>query len=127
MQTLRHVDHFEPRHDGAFLAYLRTALHNKLKDEIRRTRRVRREPIGTDHPDDAPSVIEEVIGRDTLNRYERSLAQLSVEERDAVFARVELGKSYAEVAELLGKSSPDAARMAVTRALLKLAKGMRDG
>jgi RNA polymerase sigma-70 factor (ECF subfamily) len=126
MQTLRHVDHFEPQHDGAFLAYLRTALHNKLKDEIKRARRVVREPIATDHPDGAPSVIEEVIGRDTLNRYERSLAQLSAEDRDAIFARVELGKPYAEVAELLGKASADAARMTVTRALLKLARGMGD-
>jgi RNA polymerase sigma-70 factor, ECF subfamily len=126
MHTLRHVDTFEPRRDGAFLAYLRTALHNKLKDEIRRARRVIREPLGTDFADDAPSVIEEVIGRNTLNRYEKSLAQLSPEEREAVLARVELGKPYAEVAEILGKSSADAARMTVTRALLKLAKGMRD-
>jgi RNA polymerase sigma factor (sigma-70 family) len=127
MHTLRHVDRFEPRRDGAFLAYLRTALHNKLKDEIKRARRVIREPIATDFADDAPSVIEEVIGRDTLSRYEKALAQLSSDEREAVLARIELGKSYGEVAEILGKASADAARMAVTRALLKLAKGMRDG
>lgn len=126
MHTLRHVDHFEPRRDGAFLAYLRTALHNKLKDEIKRARRVIREPIATDLVDDGPSVIEEVIGRDTLVRYERALAELSSEEREAILARIELGKSYADVAELLGKPSADAARMTVTRALLKLAKGMRD-
>ena len=127
IQTLRHVDKFEPRHDGAFLAYLRTALGNKLKDEIRRARRAPREPLGTDHADEGPSVVEEVIGRQTLARYEQSLARLSEDEREAVLARVELGKSYAEVAELLGKPSADAARMAVTRALLKLAKGMSHG
>lgn len=127
MHTLRQVKGFEPRRDGAFLAYLRTALHNKLRDEIRRARRVRREPLATDHADDGPSVVEQVIGREVLERYERCIERLSSEEREAVLARIELGKSYAEIAEVLGKPSPDAARMTVTRALTKLAQEMRRG
>jgi RNA polymerase sigma-70 factor (ECF subfamily) len=43
---------------------------------------------------------------------------------DASIPRVEFGLSYAEVAETLGKPSADAARMAVVRALVKLAKEM---
>lgn len=127
MHTLRQVHRFEPRRDGAFLAYLRTALQNKLKDEIRRARRTRREPLATDHADAGPSVVEQVIGRQVLERYERALARLSVEEREAVLGRIELGKSYAEIAEVLEKPSPDAARMTVTRALTKLALEMRRG
>ena len=38
--------------------------------------------------------------------------------------RVEFGLSFAEVAEVLGKPSPDAARMAVVRALVRLAEEM---
>jgi DNA-directed RNA polymerase specialized sigma24 family protein len=38
-----------------------------------------------------------------------------------------MGCSYAEVAELMGKPSVDAARMAVSRALVKLAEEMRRG
>ena len=74
IQTLRHVDKFEPRHDGAFLAYLRTALGNKLKDEIRRARRAPHEPLGTDHADEGPSVFEEVIGRLNAQLREHSSA-----------------------------------------------------
>ena len=40
------------------------------------------------------------------------------------FARVEFGLSFAEVAQVLGKPSADAARMAVVRALVRLAEEM---
>jgi DNA-directed RNA polymerase specialized sigma24 family protein len=42
--------------------------------------------------------------------------------REAIIGRVELGLSYAELAAAMGRPSADAARMAVGRALLKLAK-----
>jgi DNA-directed RNA polymerase specialized sigma24 family protein len=38
-----------------------------------------------------------------------------------------MGCSYADIAEALGKCSPDAARMTVSRALLRLAREMRHG
>ena len=53
-----------------------------------------------------------------------TLSRLTEEEREAVVTRVEFGLTYAEVAEALGKPSPDAARMAVVRALVKLAREM---
>ena len=46
---------------------------------------------------------------------------------EAVIARIEMGCSYAEVAELMGKPSADAARMMVSRALVRLAEEMRRG
>ena len=60
-------------------------------------------------------------------RYEAALASLSDDDREAIVARVELGGTYEEVAIALGKPSADAARMAVGRALLKLAEGMGRG
>ena len=39
-------------------------------------------------------------------------------------ARVEMDGTYQDVARALGKPSPDAARMAVSRALLRLAEEM---
>ena len=45
-------------------------------------------------------------------------------ERDLVLARVELGLQYAQVAELLERPSPSAARMATSRALVRLAREM---
>ena len=41
-----------------------------------------------------------------------------------MIARLELGCSYHEIAALVDKPTPDAARMTVTRALAKLARLM---
>ncbi len=43
-----------------------------------------------------------------------------------MIARIEMGCSYAEIAEAIGKASPDAARMTVSRALVRLAQLMSD-
>lgn len=125
IQTLKQVAHFEPARDGAFHAFLRKVLHNRLIDEIRRVNPDRRHVLRSDHPIDAPSPVEEVIGRQTLARYEQALDRLKPEEREAVVARIELGCTYAEIADSIGKSSPDAARMVVSRALVRLAREMR--
>ena len=50
---------------------------------------------------------------------------LEPHEREAIVGRVELGRSYAELATAMGRPSADAARMAVGRALLKLAKFLK--
>lgn len=73
-----------------------------------------------------PSPLEQLIGRQALDRYDAALADLKPEEREAIIGRLEFGMSYAELAAALGKSSPDAARMAVTRALFKVTEQMRD-
>jgi RNA polymerase sigma factor (sigma-70 family) len=125
MQTLKEIGRFEPTRDGAFHAFLRKILHNRLIDEIRRVSRIKRELLDDDLPIDTPSPVEQVIGHEALERYESALSQLRPDEREAVVARVELGCSYAEIAESLGKSSPDAARMMVARALVRLAEEMR--
>jgi DNA-directed RNA polymerase specialized sigma24 family protein len=43
-----------------------------------------------------------------------------------VILRLEFGYSHAEIAEALGKPSPDAARMVVARALVTLGKWLDD-
>ena len=67
------------------------------------------------------------IGSEAVERYDAALARLRPEEREAIVARVEMDCSYQEVAEALGKPSADAARMAVSRALLRLAEEMNRG
>lgn len=124
-RTLRRLDAFDARHEGALLAYLRQSVVNRIRDEMRG---VARRPTPTElresHPDSAASPLEEAIGSEALARYDAALLRLRPEEREAVVARVELQQSYAEVAATLGKSSPDAARMAVTRALVRVAQEM---
>jgi RNA polymerase sigma factor (sigma-70 family) len=127
VQTLRHLNDFEPRHEGALQAYLRQALINRVRDEVRR---VGRYPKVTEldeqgeHPDSAASPLEEAIGHEAVGRYESALQRLRAEEREVIIARVELQQSYAQIAAAHGKSSADAARMAVTRALMRLAEEM---
>jgi RNA polymerase sigma factor (sigma-70 family) len=121
--ALRHLTDFEARHQGSLLAYLRLALLNRVRDEVRRTRR--RGPaveLPAEFPDDSASPLEQVLGRAEINRYEGALNRLRVDHRDAI----ECGCSYEELAIALGKPSANAARVAVRRALMRLAKEMSD-
>lgn len=126
LQTLKRLDAFQPRHEGALQAYLRQAIMNRIRDDIRR---VARQPHKTDIPDSEPhsaaSPLEEAIGHEAVDRYEAALQRLKPEEREAIIARVELGYSYEQVASALGKPTADAARMAVSRALLRVAEEMK--
>ena len=58
--------------------------------------------------------------------YEAALQELTEDQREAVILRIEFGMSFPEVAEAMGKPSPNAARMLVVRALVHLAERMRD-
>lgn len=131
IRTYRNVENFVPRHDGAFGAYLRQALNNRLRDEIKRVQRApRRVEIATDHEGGDASPLEAAIGADSLRKYEAGLLRLSEEDREMVVARVEMGLSYKEVAAAMNRPTADAARMAVGRALVRLAAEMgreRDG
>jgi len=132
-ETLSHVIQrlgvFDPRHDAAFQAYLRQALLNRLRDEIRRAqRRPTFDELDSEQNVSAePSPLEQAIGLEALARYEAALQRLKQEERDANIARIEMGCPYSEVAEALGKPSIAAAYMAVSRALMRLAEEMAHG
>jgi RNA polymerase sigma factor (sigma-70 family) len=126
LQTLKNISAFEPRHEGALQAYLRQALMNRVRDEVRRVARrgFTEEIVDDRHVDERPSPLDEAIGREALDRYEAALARLRPAERELVIARVELGQSYQQIAAAHAKASADAARMAVSRALLRLAEEM---
>ncbi|HYT74680.1 MAG TPA: RNA polymerase sigma factor [Vicinamibacterales bacterium] len=125
VQTLKNIDAFQPRHEGALQAYLRQALVNRVRDEVRRVGRhgVSAE-IVDEHADVSASPLEQAIGHEALTRYEDALARLRRDEREVIIARVELGQSYQQIAAGHGKASADAARMAVSRALVRLAEEM---
>jgi len=104
---------------------LRQAVMNRIRDEIRRARRrPAPEELGENVPSTMASPIDQAIGQEMVERYEAALAELRDEEREAIIARVELGQSWEEVAAMLGKPSPDAARVATQRALVRLATRM---
>jgi RNA polymerase sigma-70 factor, ECF subfamily len=128
-ETLTHVvrrlSAFEPRHEGAFQAYVRQALLNRIRDEARRgVRRGAPESLDSALPSPDSSPLEEVIGREALERYEIAMERLRAPDREAIIGRIELGLSYPELAAALGKPSVAAAHMAVSRALVRLAEEM---
>ena len=125
IKAIRHIDGFEQRHGEAFQAYLRKALFNRIKDEIRRKALTRGE-LAHEPSDPGPSPVEVAIGRELYVRYEAAYDRLSPADQQAIFLRIELDLSMKEVADVMQKPSPDAARMAVSRALIRLAEELRD-
>jgi RNA polymerase sigma factor (sigma-70 family) len=126
VRALGKVESFEPRREGAFLAYLRKTLLNQIRDELRRvTRAPKRESLTSDVLDRAPSPLEATVARGTFMEYEAALARLPEKQREALILRAELGFSYGEVAEAVGCASDDAARMLVSRGLNRVARLMR--
>ena len=123
LRALNRMEHFESRGEGAFLGYLRQILLNVVRDEIRRSS-ARGPHVGLDETLASPysSVVEQVVGLEQMERYQRALEQLTQEQQQAVLLRVEFGYTYAQLAEALAKPSPDAARMMVVRALAELAE-----
>ena len=127
LQTFKHIERFEPRGELALQAYLRQAVANRVRDELRRFgRRPGRDPLSDGHPGQAPSPLDEAIGSEAAERYERALASLSETDREVIVARVEMGYSYEELAAALGKPSAEAARKASERALVRLAAVMKE-
>jgi len=128
LKTFRRMDSFEPRRVGALQAYLRNAVLNRLRDELRRKgRQPESTSLDSIEIEAGESPLEQAIGREKVDAYERALAQLKPEEREAIIARVELGYSYEELAMMLDKPTADAARKAAQRALVRLAEEMKRG
>jgi RNA polymerase sigma factor (sigma-70 family) len=126
VQTFKRIEDFEPRRVGALQAYLRQAVLNRIRNELRRKGR---QPHATDldglEVESVDSPLEQAIGQEAVERYEGALQRLKAEEREAIIARVEMGYSFEELAEVLGKPTPDAARKTAHRALVRLAEEMK--
>jgi RNA polymerase sigma factor (sigma-70 family) len=128
LQTFKRIGQFESRGVGALHAYLRQAVLNRIREELRRKSR---RPDGTSlsglEAESHLSPLEQAIGGEALERYERALARLSANEQDVIVGRVELGYTYEELAQALGKPTADAARKAAQRALVRLLEEMERG
>jgi RNA polymerase sigma-70 factor (ECF subfamily) len=127
VRALRRVDRIDADTPGSFFAYLRTAVLNCLRDELRRVgRRPERAEFPDDLADDRPAMLERTLGNDLVQRYDRALATLKPEQQQAVVLRIEFGFSYPEIATALGRKSGNSVRMQVSRAILHLAEVMSD-
>jgi RNA polymerase sigma-70 factor (ECF subfamily) len=125
MRAFERLHSFEHRGHGSFLAHLRTIVLNAIRDEARRlASRMPHQELVTALPVSGPSPLEAAIGNDVVDAYESALTRLPAPQREAVILRLEMGYSYDEVADAVASPSPNAARMMVTRALVRLAQDM---
>lgn len=128
LNTLQRLDRFEPQGHGALRAYLRRAIENRINDEHRRIgRRGVAEVVDEAFKDSRPSPLEEAIAGETEEQYRRALARLSPVDRQLIVGHVELGYNPQQLALITGKRRPDSARVALHRALERLAQEMSRG
>ena len=127
VNALPHLKTLEIRTEAALRFYLQRAVKNRIIDLHRRSAR---RPIRAEIPDDVEAVgvspQQAVLNAEVVEAYERGLASLKKRERQAVVLRVDLGLGYKDIAAALGSRSTDAARMIVTRAIVRLANTMDD-
>jgi len=126
VRVFQRLGTFEPTHQGALQAYLRRAVINRIRDAHRR---VNREPdrvsLASEITESVQSLpLDQLASAEVLTAYKRALARLPGPDQEAVVARLELGYSYDQIAVMLGRPSADAARMAVTRAIVRIATEM---
>jgi RNA polymerase sigma-70 factor (ECF subfamily) len=125
MRAFERLDSFERRGHGSFLANLRTIVLNQIRDEARRlSSRTPHDDLGPTVADPGPSPLDTAIGTELVAAYESALARLGSDQRQAIVLRLEMGYSYQDIAEAIGSASPNAARMTVARALVRIAAEM---
>ena len=128
-RTFEKLERFEPKHANALRIYLRRSVENQIRDELRRAVR-RRASIA---PDEVARLSEEaapqhrkMVDDETWSRYLSGLSRLTARERRLVVGHAELEYSYEQLALIENMPSPDAARMALRRAVIRLSSLVRN-
>ena len=129
-RTYMRLEWFESKHASALKAYLRTALRNRVRDELRRaTRRLdfhralaRAQPVRP-FENVAPQY-RHVQNEEMWKQYREGLKGLKDRDRRLIVGRAELGYSYKQLAAIEGMPSPDAVRKAFKRAVIRLSAAM---
>jgi len=124
LRTLDRISNVAPGPTGSFLAYMRQVLLNAIRDEIRRQQRRPHHAAIGDDTGEVADVGGPVSDPTVVAAYERALAEVTREQRDAIVLRVEFGMTFQEIADELGLPSANAARMRVSRGLVELADRM---
>jgi RNA polymerase sigma-70 factor (ECF subfamily) len=123
---LERLDAFVPTFRGSLLVYLRRAVSNQIRDEIRRAeRRPVPEALTDDLPDLGPGPLQQLMSAESLARYETALAGLPADQQEAFLMRIEMNCSYRDIADALGRPSTESARSLVRRAIQTMARLLR--
>jgi RNA polymerase sigma factor (sigma-70 family) len=126
LRTLGRLDAFEPQGRHALAAYLREAVRNRICDEHRRIARWNTtSALPESLSDPAPSPLDCAVAAELEARYRAALARLTRADRELIVAHVELDYTHEQLGCMTGRS-PHAARMALRRAVGRLAEFMRE-
>jgi RNA polymerase sigma-70 factor (ECF subfamily) len=122
LRAYANLPSFEPHHDkSALFGYLRRALINRIHDQFRHaSRHATPAALDENRPDTSASPLDSAIDEEDRRRYAAAVQRLRPSDRLAIIGRIELGYSYEQLALILQRPSPEAARLAVRRALLRL-------
>jgi RNA polymerase sigma-70 factor (ECF subfamily) len=128
VKAIEGIDRIEGSGPGGFQAYVRQTLLNRIRDEMRWARRrtgsTQLSGLSEVLVDASPSPLENAIGAELLEQYERAREVLTEDERLFVHLKIELDFSYEDIAAIMDRPSRDAARKGVQRAVRKLAEIM---
>jgi RNA polymerase sigma-70 factor, ECF subfamily len=125
LRTFRRLHTFEPRGSEALQAYLREAVRNRIKDEIRRANRLTtQETLDSAGSTLEASPFDQAVESEERARYRTALLRLGEDDRELIVSRLELHYSYEQVALVTSRPTANAARVAVRRAIVRLASEM---
>jgi RNA polymerase sigma factor (sigma-70 family) len=126
VKTIGRLDALDDRGRDALAAYLREAVANRIRDEHRRfARRGTSDALAETLRDAAPSPLDRTMASEMHARYVAALARLGPEDRELIVAHVELEYTHEQLACMTGRT-PNAARMALHRAVARLAEQLRE-
>ena len=127
LHTFRRLDAFEVRRRNALKAYLQQGIQNRIRDELRRVKRAPQGEMPEDLADAKPTPLDSTIALETEARYKRALANLPPRDRELIVGRFEMEYSFEQLALATGRRTAAAARVALSRAVARLASEMNRG
>jgi len=124
--ALEHMDPQDLECGAAVDAYLRASIRNRIVDEIRRAGKVEVADVdsGERAADREPSPLDRAVDSEERHRFRTALAGLDEDDQLLIVGRVDLDLDYDDLAVATGRPSPDAARMATRRAVMRLARAI---
>ena len=125
VSLVRRLPHFVCHTPGALLAYLQRVIVNRIIDATRK-RASQGEWIAL--PDECAgqvaSPLQRVIDKEEMLRYRAAMLRLKPRDRQLIVMRVEHRLTYQEIATRLDVPSPNAARVALIRAMARLVSAL---
>ena len=129
-RTFAQLARFRSVHVSALRSYLRRTIQNRIGDQLRHSTLRGRLALPNESiqlSDEAAPQYQQFLDNETWSRYMKGLEQLTPRHQRLIVGRLELGYSYRQMALIERLSTPDAARMAFQRALVRLSSIMPDG